>query len=325
MEFCFASYVILIQPCYLLYQSNVNVINDLLWFYVMEADINGKTGDALDIDKPTASKLVNRKIDLPRVIRTALKNKNAPDNLLIKSFNERIIPNLDNNKIEKLVADLWDLIKDSENISSSNKAILNSHLSEEKIAEFLAISFKCTLSIKNKKTDSLKSDEELVKANNPQPKIIPQKIRAPSDIQEKENPYLSAIVAAISEKDNYSYSLSELKGNKKYNEKIERHRSEFFSAEYVRRQSREIYDENENPFDDLQDELKDGIIYTVEKTYNNGYERLTSVLEQAAQVSLESNPLIKETNIVSMKAKQGLCHTLVNDNKLDGWTNDKYL
>lgn len=75
----------------------------------------------------------------------------------------------------------------------------------------------------------------------------------------------------------------------------------------------------------MQDELKDGIIYTVEKTYNNGYERLTSVLEQAAQVSLESNPLIKETNIVSMKAKQGLCHTLVNDNKLDGWTNDKYL
>ena len=98
----------------------------------------------------------------------------------------------------------------------------------------------------------------------------------------------------------------------------------FFSAEYVRRQSREIFDESEDPFDDLQDELRDGIIYTVEKTYNNGYERLTSTLEQAAQVSIESNPLIKETT-VSMKAKQGLCHTLINDNKLEGWTNDKYI
>lgn len=119
--------------------------------------------------------------------------------------------------------------------------------------------------------------------------------------------------------------MDELKNDQKYGKKLERHRNEFYSAESVRRVARDIFDENEDPFDELQDELMDGIYYTVNKDYNNGYERLTSSLEQAAQVAIESNPLIKETDVVSMKAKQGLCHTLVNDKKLDGWTNDKYI
>ena len=323
MEFCFASYILLIQPCYLTYQSYVNVINDLLWFYVMELNINGKTGEALDIDKSTASYLINRKRNLPRVLRTALKNKDATDDLLIKSFNERIIPNLDSNKIETLVNELWKIIEPCEFVSSKNKELLSSFLEERKYSDFLAISFKFTLNITNKKNDSLKSDDEI--ENQIQNKMPSQKNKIPLEIQENENPYLTAIVDAISEKDHHSYSLSDLKTNQKYNKRLEKHRTEFYSAESVRRLSREIYDEKEDPFDDLQEELLDGIYYTVEKEYDNGYERLTSSLEQAAKVSIDSNPLIKETNAVSVKAKQGLCHTLVNDKKLDGWTNDKYI
>lgn len=132
MEFCFADYVRLFQPCYLEYQNHVKVINDLLWFYVMQANINGKTGDALDIDKPTASYLINRKRNLPRVLRTALKNKDATDELLIKSFNERIMPNLDSNKIENLVNELWKIIEPCEFVSSQNKELLSSFLIEKK-------------------------------------------------------------------------------------------------------------------------------------------------------------------------------------------------
>ena len=250
-------------------------------------------------------------------------NKDATDDLLIKSFKERIMPNLDSNKIENLVNELWEIIKTSEFVSSNNKELLSSYLSENKYADFLAISFKFTLSITNKKTDSLKADDEI--ENKTQNRTLFHKNKIPSEIQENENLYITAIVDAISEKDRHSYSLDELKNDQKYGKKLERHRNEFYSAEYVRRQSREIFDENEDPFDELQDELMDGIYYTVNKEYNDGYERLTSSLEQAAQVSIESNPLIKETNTVSMKAKQGLCHTLVNDKKLDGWTNDKYI
>lgn len=323
MEFCFADYVRLFQPCYLEYQNHVKVINDLLWFYVMQANINGKTGDALDIDKPTASYLINRKRNLPRVLRTALKNKDATDELLIKSFNERIMPNLDSNKIENLVNELWKIIEPCEFVSFQNKELLSSFLIEKKYTDFLAISLKFTLNITNKKTDSLKADDEI--ENKIQNKIPSQKNKIPYEIQENENLYITAIVDAISEKDSHAYSLDELKNDQKYGKKLERHRNEFYSAESVRRVARDIFDENEDPFDELQDELMDGIYYTVNKDYNNGYERLTSSLEQAAQVSIESNPLIKETDVVSMKAKQGLCHTLVNDKKLDGWTNDKYI
>lgn len=204
MEFCFADYVRLFQPCYLEYQNHVKVINDLLWFYVMQANINGKTGDALDIDKPTASYLINRKRNLPRVLRTALKNKDATDELLIKSFNERIMPNLDSNKIENLVNELWKIIEPCEFVSSQNKELLSSFLIEKKYTDFLAISLKFTLNITNKKTDSLKADDEI--ENKIQNKIPSQKNKIPYEIQENENLYITAIVDAISEKDSHAAS-----------------------------------------------------------------------------------------------------------------------
>ena len=324
MDFCFASYVLKISPCFLVSYSQEDVINILLRFYIVEANIIGKTGEALDIDKTTASRLINQLINLPRVIRKALKNPKTTDNFLIDYFKKKIIPELNPNKIESLSGDIGKMIKESNEINLENKEKLSLYLEEKKYAEFLAISLKYTLCINNRKESILKSDEELNKKAKSEVKKTNPKIIVPEEIQAEEQPYISAIIDAISEKEKQSLTIENLKDIKKYEDKLTHHRTEYFSAEYVRRQSREIYDENDDPFDELQDELKDGIYYTINKEYENGYDRLNSSLEQAAQVQIESNPLVKETNLVNMKAKQGLCHTLINDKKLDGWTNDKY-
>lgn len=324
MDFCFASYIQKISPCFLIAYSQEDIINKLLRFYIVEGNIKGKTGDLLDIDKSTASKLINQKINLPREIRKALKNIKTNDELLISYFKEKIIPDLNPNKIESLSSDIERLVNPSDEISLENKVFLSNCIKEKKYADFFAISFKYTLCINNTKENSVKSDEELEKEHI-QKNTTSQKLTIPKEIQTEEQPYITAIVEAISEKEKNNLSIENVKDSKKYNERLNRHRTEYFSAEYVRHQAREIYDENENVFDDLQEELKDGIIYTVEKTdYNDGYDRLTASLEQAARVQLESSQLIKDTNLVNMKAKQGLCHTLINDEKLPGWTNDKY-
>ena len=278
----------------------------------------------MDIDKSTASKLINQGQNLPKVIRNALRNPKTSDELLILNFEKNIIPELNSNKIESLVNELKNQITKSSEISLENKDYLSHCIDDKKYGEFLALSFKYTLNINNKKKSILQSDEE-IESEKPQKSSSSPQIDIPTEIRGEEQPYITAIIDAISEKEQQKMSLEAINTNKRYKERLTRHRTEYFSADYVRRQSRELYDENEDPFDDLQEELKDGIIYTVEKTnYENGYERLIATLEQAAQVQIDSNQLVKETDLVNIKAKQGLCHTLINDKKLEGWTNDKY-
>ena len=326
MDFCFAVYILKVQSCCLRNISHEEIINLILWFYITEAKITGKTGEFIDIDKSTASKLVNRRINLPRVIRNGLRNKNTTDEKLISHFKEKIIPELNPNTIDKVVKEIQTLLNGCSEIISENKDKLSQNVQNKEYAEFLAIAFKYTLTLPNKLPQNIKSDDEIEKEQAPKKKTETSKNKAtvPAAIQKNEMPYLKAIADAISEKEKSSLSIDELKKNKKYGKRIEHHRNEFFSADYVRRQAREIYDENEDAFGELQEEVKDGIYYTVERQYENGYERLNSTLEQAAHISLESTALCKNTDLVTMKAKQGICHTLINDKKLEGWTNDKY-
>jgi len=279
------------------------------------------------MDKKQVSKIMTRTSNAPRKIKSCFGKKSYNENDYFDFFRKKVFGKFDSNLIEIKSKAFYVNLYNSNLVSLPIKQRLSIAIEENDFSVFLSIALVLALTSFPNKTQQKSDDElELELANKSTlERESPLRKTIPSEIQENENLYITAIVDAISEKDRHSYSLDELKNDQKYGKKLERHRNEFYSAEYVRRQSREIFDENEDPFDELQDELMDGIYYTVNKDYNDGYERLTSSLEQAAQVSIESNPLIKETDVVSMKAKQGLCHTLVNDKKLDGWTNDKYI
>lgn len=325
MDFCFSTYVLELQSMCYAKDSQEDLVNLLFNYFVKLAELTLKNGEEFYLDKKQVSKLITRKVNIPTKIRKVLGKRNYEENGFQDFFKKNVYSKLIPNEVAVKSTRIFETLNSSSLVSDVIKQQLEDSIKEKDFSTFLAIALKLTLTSFPNKAPQLSDDEVNSKEETASKKIKTNtKIYVPEEIQAEEQPYISAIIDAISEKEKQSLTIENLKDIKKYEDKLTHHRTEYFSAEYVRRQSREIYDENDDPFDELQDELKDGIYYTINKEYENGYDRLNSSLEQAAQVQIESNPLVKETNLVNMKAKQGLCHTLINDKKLDGWTNDKY-
>lgn len=324
MDFCFSTYVSELKAMYYETISDEDLVNLLIKHFVDLVDLKTKDGEIYYLEKKQVSRLITRKRNVPSQIRSVLEKNIYNEKDFFAFFEKKIYNKLIPNKVEVKCNLLMTTLSSSSELSETIKSQLLELISNKNFSNFLAVALELAITSFPNKIQQLSDDELVIKSESVN---LDKKANftVPAEIQSEEQPYITAIIDAISEKEKQEMSIETINTNKKYKERLTRHRTEYFSADYVRRQSREIYDENEDPFDDLQEELKDGIIYTVEKTnYENGYERLNATLEQAAQVQLDSNKLVKETDFVNMKAKQGLCHTLVNDEKLPGWTNDKY-
>ena len=97
---------------------------------------------------------------------------------------------------------------------------------------------------------------------------------------------------------------------------FERQRRDFFSAEWLKAFSREIYEPELPVFEQLKEEIYDGIIETIEEDAKNGFERLNKVLQRASGITSISSPLNEYTLI---KDKKGICHHLANEREDVTW------
>ena len=93
-----------------------------------------------------------------------------------------------------------------------------------------------------------------------------------------------------------------------------RQRERFYSAEALRNFSRDTVPEG--TFDALQEEVFQGVVDVSEAAHATGFDRMRATVAQAAQVSSTSNPLAPATRV---QDRQGICHQLVNDDRLT-WT-----
>jgi hypothetical protein len=96
-----------------------------------------------------------------------------------------------------------------------------------------------------------------------------------------------------------------------------RHRERYYSAESLRIFVRETLPD-ESSFNKLKREIYDGIIDVIEKDHSNGKNRLSNVMIQASQLSIQDNVLIANS-YVSVCDKQGLCHHLANEKSDVKW------
>ena len=71
-----------------------------------------------------------------------------------------------------------------------------------------------------------------------------------------------------------------------------------------------------NQFDVLKDETFDGVKDTAKRTHPNGFEHMLAVMEQAVVAPVTNYLLSTSPNWISGKIKKGVCHHLVNDDKL---------
>ena len=66
----------------------------------------------------------------------------------------------------------------------------------------------------------------------------------------------------------------------------------------------------------VKEEMYEGVVTTEEKDYACGYDRMNAVMEHATLVELSSNLQTVTLNWIGPGEKKGICHMLVNDEKL---------
>lgn len=144
------------------------------------------------------------------------------------------------------------------------------------------------------------------------------------DIAEKiENMYIQKMLAAISEKENCNIATLEqlFQQFPSYTSWIKKQRERFFSADNLRvfAQRHLLADDY---FQELVDDIYDGIFDFFEKAYDSGYDRLLDVMTNVVQIDLQHN-LLSKYDLVHPKDRQGICHYLANERTDVIWTNKK--
>ena len=145
-------------------------------------------------------------------------------------------------------------------------------------------------------------------------------IQVPAIAEKYEAIYIQKILQAISEKEGCVVSsLDELyKRFPTYANAVRVHRERFYSAENLKLFASK-YLLSDDFFKELSDDIYYGIFDYLEMAYDNGYERLSSVMAQVAQIDLNHN-LLAKYDLVHPQDRQGICHQIANERDDFVWT-----
>lgn len=148
----------------------------------------------------------------------------------------------------------------------------------------------------------------------------PVAIEVPEKIDLTEMVYVSAILEAFSEDAGVEVItqgelLSKLE-YAKYKTKLDRYRTDYYRAEGIKESLKDTnLEAEEGLFQKLEDETFDSIIDKVEDDYGTSYQRMNNVLEHVTTVEL-SSLIAKVPGLVQSSQKKGLCHILVNEERI---------
>ncbi|MGX1377106.1 hypothetical protein RKD56_004224 [Priestia megaterium] len=147
----------------------------------------------------------------------------------------------------------------------------------------------------------------------------PKSLTPPTDLQNNELVYTKKLFEAYGDslKTNV-LSEEDLEHYKNQSRHFQRQRVHFYQAESLMRFERDTIPPNVNAFEELKDELYYGIVDTLENDYEDGFQRVKAVTDKSRILSLtNNNPL---SPVLTKNDQHGMCHHLVNDNKID-WVN----
>lgn len=131
---------------------------------------------------------------------------------------------------------------------------------------------------------------------------------------EKEMRYVKQLLIAYGEEISKEInSIEDLNAHGTYKVHFELQRKNFYSVETLKQFERDNLPPDSKAFEDLKEEIYTAIYAKVLATYENAFKRLISVLDHSGLLTLSSNPL---SVTISLHDKQGICHHLVNENKL---------
>ncbi|NJE40356.1 hypothetical protein E0K99_03335 [Faecalicoccus pleomorphus] len=290
-----------------------------------------KNNEPYYINSSTAKRWYDGKEDIPNTIKDASNNeeviKHVQDYFDKQILKKYILPL---KKSEALSA-ILELVNDS-NLNDTVKEELISYYDSQKDSLFVSMSFLYALNqsnlikeVENEKTD----DNGNLSADNVDyipPK--PQPIKPPSEIATEELVYVEELYRVYSEKSNEKCTCEkDLEKHTLLKKNFNAQRKNYYSAETVRRGLRDTMIEGEiDSFENLKDEIYEGVIDVRDREYDLAYDRLNAVMSHVTTVSTSYNLDQKLLGWIGPAEKKGVCHMLVNDHRLswmEGEEDDK--
>ena len=148
----------------------------------------------------------------------------------------------------------------------------------------------------------------------------PTQIPVPDSIDEdREHTYINALYDAYGDDAGYEINADNCSGE--YADDLSDRRIDFFAAESIRCSIDELHSTRlDGQFDVLKSETWNGVKNTYRKVVRdksmNGYYRMLEVMDKAAAVPVDAYILSNSKYWISNRIKQGVCHFLVNDEKM---------
>lgn len=140
-------------------------------------------------------------------------------------------------------------------------------------------------------------------------------------IYEFESGYISAlcdVYAEVLSKDDMTVDdIPSLP--KKYQKNFYEQRKAYLSAESIQRSISEVYEDGENQFDILKEDVFGGVKTTYYDDHDNGYRRLLEVLKKISDIQLTKSKLMAIKNLIGNLERLGIVHILVNDQTIKSW------
>lgn len=299
----------------------VDEINDPDLIQLLYGGVAYPLGIAIGkVQKGAASKIVNREPG-GRPLRVIKGHSQDP---AVKSsiglyFQQNIIRHFMPDMEDEIIFHLRGVInEDAANISDSKRNELLRLGKKETFAEFLGQVYLYSLTRDNVLTPEAK---ERINTELEQYKRHPlEAAEIPENIIHEERAYTEALAAVYAQAEHTdSFSLENIASFPEYAEHLADQRRYYFAAEAVRRGTRDIY-KKEDQFNVLKEETFEGIKEIWKRKAGNGLERLNNVLIRAVEIRPDRCWLCRDTDWIGMIQKKGICHFLVNDGTISGWT-----
>lgn len=310
-------------------KPNMTKIAKALFEPVISADgVFNRFGDPYTINSKNSKAWYDQTDDIPENIKIAAGRQDIADHIG-DYFISKILGIVTNaNKEPEMYSRMIALIRDSDLHPDVQKELLD-YYQDDTREEFLGRAFLYALVGDNTKKPTEIEDEpvesdikaftELIKKSHKKPK----RMQPPDEVEEHELGYVSELYRVYGELTGEEYVRPEdLDCHPKYRRNFDRQRKDYYAAETIHHELRDTIrlDETEG-FDLLKDEVYDGVITTRDRDYDTGFSRMTAVMEHATEIPLSHNLQDRTLDWVGPGEKKGVCHMLVNDDRLR-WMED---
>jgi len=285
----------------------------LLNAVVYKAIADGEAG-VPDISAKMASELKNGNSEVhPKIKEIAERDETR---LIVANYFEKyLIPNIVKDALS-IVVDAVDAIVQADKALGKHKPkTLKEASKRSSPADYLARVFLIAVTVgTNKKT--IEPKPKPADENQPLNLTSP-----PDEVAPIEMLYVKKCMEAYGSAANMMEFSKELFPQfKAYEKHFKRQRKDFYIAESVRRNTRDVYGEAEpDHFNALKKDIYSGIVDKYEEEYDDGLKRMSAVLQKATETGVGATWLNERYECVIGDTKKGVCHILANEDTIKSW------